>query len=91
MFKHLRFGVRVAGEEGGAPTVGRPPPSSPAGVSRGDDGEEKLSCRATLSVGLKRKKESEQMKDFIPFFFLNGAESGRMCAKWRRVGRPRLG
>lgn len=41
MFGSLGFGVGVAGEEGGAVTVGRPPPSSPAGVGHGDDGDER--------------------------------------------------
>lgn len=48
MFKNLGFGLRVVGEEGGAAMVGRPPPSSPAGLAMETTEERKESCRATL-------------------------------------------
>ena len=87
----FRFWGGVAGEEGGAAAVGRPPPSSPAVVGHEEDEEKKLSCRATLSVEVKRENVISKMRFSFPFSFLNGAGDERMGAKWLHVGRPLLG
>lgn len=52
VFKSLGLGLRVAGEEGGAATVDRPPPCSLAGLAVRRWREEE-SCRA---FELKREK-----------------------------------
>lgn len=54
MFRDLGFRVGVARVEGGAATVGRSPPSSPAGAGRDEDGKEK---RELQSVGEERERK----------------------------------